>query len=673
MRLRKQLFFLSLVTLALPWVGCQYIQEMDAALRQGQADALTATATAVSARLSSDPELNNTLKQYTQLHRPLYAHKLSSPLIIDGYDGDWMSQGYAYTPFATPSSNDDKEKIILGSWQNALYVVIKIQKDTLRYFNPSQTSLDHCDHIVLGVGDDTYALFASTPGRLKAALLNDRQLPFQEEHQIKGFWLEKPNGYQVEFQLPLAWMAKGLSVISQDETTITRKRIAPTTQAVVSLSDLLSNELSIFSSPGTRLYITSDKAQIVASAGNLKTNVDQGQHGFVEWLYTLVLGNRNFPQLQTRFDRGVFESEDIHRALAGSNTQSWHQRDQQAVARAALPVLEDRNLDPIAAVVAEQSAAPLTNMTNSALNRLLAYSVIASTFAGICLVIYATWLSLRIRKLSEAAANAISESGKINDKFPVSQSKDEIGDLSRSYEQLLSRLREYTNYLRTLSSKLSHELRTPLAIVRSSLDNLEHEKLSKQAKTYAERAREGTTRLSNILNSMSAASRVEQAIGASEREVIPCDELLSNLKDAYVDVYQHTRFELNIRKDGKDLSIFGSGELLVQALDKLVDNAADFCGDEGLIELGLYRHQETIVFTVRNEGPPLPSHMHGQLFDSMVSVREKPAGAEEGHHLGLGLYIVRLITDFHHGEVQGYNIPDNSGVIFEIRIPAARE
>ena len=52
----------------------------------------------------------------------------------------------------------------------------------------------------------------------------------------------------------------------------------------------------------------------------------------------------------------------------------------------------------------------------------------------------------------------------------------------------------------------------------------------------------------------------------------------------------------------------------------------------------------------------------------MVSVREKPDD-DESHHLGLGLYIVRLITDFHHGEVNAYNIPDNSGVIFEVKLP----
>ena len=57
---------------------------------------------------------------------------------------------------------------------------------------------------------------------------------------------------------------------------------------------------------------------------------------------------------------------------------------------------------------------------------------------------------------------------------------DELGDLARSFKNLLGRLREHTEYLRTLASKLSHELRTPLAVVTTSLDNLEHEKVTRR-------------------------------------------------------------------------------------------------------------------------------------------------------------------------------------------------
>jgi signal transduction histidine kinase len=61
-----------------------------------------------------------------------------------------------------------------------------------------------------------------------------------------------------------------------------------------------------------------------------------------------------------------------------------------------------------------------------------------------------------------------------NGRFPMADAVDEIGDLARSFEKLFEVVGSYTDYLRTLASKLSHELNTPLAIVKSSLDNLEH-------------------------------------------------------------------------------------------------------------------------------------------------------------------------------------------------------
>src|SRR5690606_5472915 len=105
---------------------------------------------------------------------------------------------------------------------------------------------------------------------------------------------------------------------------------------------------------------------------------------------------------------------------------------------------------------------------------------------------------------------AVDSDGRIRGNLPSGRSSDEIGDLARSFAALLQRLREYNEYLESLASKLSHELRTPLAIVRSSLDNLEQINDSGEQRVYIERASEGASRLSKLLNAMSAAARLEQ-------------------------------------------------------------------------------------------------------------------------------------------------------------------
>jgi two-component system sensor histidine kinase ChvG len=65
----------------------------------------------------------------------------------------------------------------------------------------------------------------------------------------------------------------------------------------------------------------------------------------------------------------------------------------------------------------------------------------------------------------------------------------------------------------------------------------------------------------------------------------------------------------------------------------------------------------------------LPADMHDRLFESMISVRKEQAQAEP--HLGLGLYIVRLIAGFHGAHASARNLDDGSGVEMRIEFPLA--
>lgn len=699
MKLRKQLLFLSLITLSLPWVGCQYVREMDAALRHGQTEAMAATARAVAARMRSDNTLVATVQSMdTRSHQQfVYAHNLDQAPTVDGYQDEWLSQNYPWQPWLPLKAQANPDAtLIAGAHEGSLYIVLRAVKAHIHYFNPSTNNLAKVDHLRLTLGEKNkrhYALYAEAPGTINTLRINNTTHKGQPDYQIKGQWVEWKFGYQLEFQLPLVWTKNGLDIevySGGSKAPTPRVHLPPTTllrtPPLISSSKIIDEELKIFSQQTLTLSVTNSSAFIVGQTelATTKANKSKKKHGLVRWLYSLALKRQSLPPLTGTATQGNIVTAEVQEALQGSVGKSWYRHGKRSIARVAVPIYaahtaqtldlaeqakapEQRNV--IGTVVAEQSAHTLASLTDNAFTQLLLYSFLVSSGAAFFLVIYATWLSSRIRRLSNAAVNAISDSGKITESFPTSTTDDEIGELSRSYAQLLTRLREYTHYLRTLSSKLSHELRTPLAIVKSSLDNLEQVTLPTQASVYAIRARDGANRLSSILNAMSAATRVEQSIENAEVEQIPCDQLLTDLRAAYGDIYHHVNIGVNIQAHKLGFNLEASGELLVQMLDKLVDNAADFCPEQGHIELGLYRNEQTIVISVRNQGPPLPKHMQGQLFDSMVSVRTPQESKEKSHHLGLGLYIVRLITDFHRGEVNGYNVPDNSGVIFEVKLP----
>jgi signal transduction histidine kinase len=316
----------------------------------------------------------------------------------------------------------------------------------------------------------------------------------------------------------------------------------------------------------------------------------------------------------------------------------------------------------IGAVIVRQSGEQYLSLTDRAFSRLLGYSLLAVGIGALGLLGYASLLSWRIRRLSQAAGEVVRDDGVILDNFPRSSARDEIGELSRRYDDLLAQLREYHDYLRSLSRKLSHELRTPIAVIQTSLENLEQ--TSAPAGTYLARAREGLARLNRILTAMSEANRLEESIRNHQPETFDLVPLLREVSVAYGDVYPGHRVQLDMVAEAAPMR--GVPELIIQALDKLLDNAASFTPANGVITLSLRSHGDSWQLAVGNEGPPLPEELQERLFDPMVSLRE-----EEGEqlHLGLGLHIVRLIAEYHGGRVRAQNLPDHSGVQVTLDLP----
>jgi two-component system, OmpR family, sensor histidine kinase ChvG len=275
---------------------------------------------------------------------------------------------------------------------------------------------------------------------------------------------------------------------------------------------------------------------------------------------------------------------------------------------------------------------------------------------------FAAWLALRLARLRRASESALTRAGLVTS-FPETEVRDELGDVARGFSTLLSRLNEYTSYLRTLAGKLAHEIRTPLTIVRSSLDNLEAEQVSESARLYLERARQGSERLSAILLAMGAATRVEEAIGSAERVDFDLVAVLASAVAAYRDAFPTRTFHGELPTH--PVSLNGAPDLIVQMLDKLIDNAVDFSPPAATITVRLHLEAHSALVEVENPGPPLPPHVEGRLFESLWQSR--PEG-DTRPHFGLGLYIVRLIAEFHGGEARAMTLPEGDGVRMSVRL-----
>jgi signal transduction histidine kinase len=164
---------------------------------------------------------------------------------------------------------------------------------------------------------------------------------------------------------------------------------------------------------------------------------------------------------------------------------------------------------------------------------------------------------------------------------------------------------------------------------------------------------------------MSEATRLEPGLAATEREPYDMAAVLRGCVAGYRQA--NPGREILLAEPGAPVSVLGAPDLMAQLVDKLVDNALGFARPGTPVKVALACHGRTAALTVENQGPPLPAQMIGRLFESMVSLR--PSGGEREPHLGLGLYIVRLIAAFHGGEASARDRDGGDGVIVLVSIP----
>ncbi len=672
MNLRRQLLFVSLLALLLPWAGCEFIRETESALRASQQQMLAGTARAMA----------NSMAQYVEEYPPrlgeaksseqVFLQSLPSAPRIDGYFNDW----------ALPSASqrvlnglDGPVRVVIAMHGNSAFLFVDVSDRQVVYASGETLVLDDgprwADRISLvntspPYLDEVYVFAAEAPGPIISYKRDSSG--FKPEPAIEAYWQDVPGGYRLEARIPRALLGTNLGVIVSNTSNVTKAatRIAtfsgarpgPSVRNAAELEAIVATLVD----PGTRAILTDAAGWRIASAGALSDETTRASRssGWSYRIYDLLFESGEDARSAEPDPSGRERQAYVSAALNGREMPAWFRSDEsgRAIIAVAAPIASSGEI--IGALILQQGTDAILSLTNRNLSRLINLTLLVTLLVAGSLIAYASWLSRRIRHLSVAAENALLTET-LHAALPSALAEDEIGDLSRSFSYVLRQLGDYNAYLRSLASKLSHELRTPLAIVTSSLENLEHESLDEATATYTARASEGAQRLRRILNAMSEASRVEELMEHAEQEVFDLRAVLSSTTDAYRDVYTERHFELDSGTGA--VPTVGSPELLIQMLDKLVDNAVDFSKPGDTIRIRLSAEDDANSLAVTNPGPPLPERMRAQLFDSMVSVRD----GENSRHLGLGLYIAKLIAEGHGGTISADNI--DGGVAFEVRLP----
>jgi len=477
---------------------------------------------------------------------------------------------------------------------------------------------------------------------------------------------------------PALFEARGASDAEGEE----RRRIvalfaAADTDAAASLgtayvpSEEIERFLSIMGRRGSRVWVVDTRSRVRGLSGSLQD--PQAARSLVSWLKPVAALVVPVPRYPVG-DATLPSRSQIDRALIGVSSTQWRATGDRDVAilAAAQPIFVGDDI--VGAVVVEETTGAIQILRQSALEKLLAVTLAVVAVALAVLIAFATRLTTRIRRLHAEADAAIDAQGRVRGGITPTAARDEIGDLARTTAAVLGRLREYNAYLEGMAGRLSHELRTPVAVVRSSLDNLGQQPLPDGARVYVARAAEGVDRLARLISRLSEATRLERLLESAERERFDLAAVVRGCVEGYRAAYPTRRFELALPEG--PVPVEGVPDAFAQLLDKLVENADDFAPPGTGIRVSLAVSGRHASIAMENEGPPLPPATAARLFESMVSMRAgtsgQPAAAprREGTHLGLGLYVVRLVAEYHGGGVHAEN-REQGGVRFTVDVPLA--
>jgi two-component system sensor histidine kinase ChvG len=692
-RLRTKLLLLALTTLALPWAGCQYAREMETVLRESEQQSLLAVTTTIAGSLKGRRELlfraDSLPGSEVSNPRDLTPVVFSGAPLIDGRADEWDTNARNLLRVAGPGS--DGLRLLAATHERWLYLALLVRDDRWIFDAADLRPLDSesiGDRVWLAFDDkrggQQRLFFGSTgPGSVRARRIETQEYGREaavEEPRIQGVWERAREGWVLEIGVPMSMVGQHLGVLIDDRD----RRGAPrasygtleasdlrATGRLIAASPDLNDHLRQFSQPGIELTVTSSTGAVLT---RLEAPALPGDYtrmrGFLPRMYRLFLDGGAIPRSVSQADRARAAEALTGRAARGAPATALFggRYENSVIVAAAAPIRSTDGKNIIGVIQLAQTADRWLTLRDRALTRLLNLTLFVTLFAVGAAFWFAGRMTLRISRLGAASETALSREGSLSRVLPEAEARDELGDLSRSFSSLLGRLDEYTGYLRTLAGKLAHEIRTPLTIIRSSLENLESEAsasggMGDNAKVYVARAREGSERLGAILTAMGAATRVEEAIAHSERQRFDLASLVRATVAAYGTAFPSRRFACEVPPEAIEMN--GAAELIVQMLDKLVDNAVDFSADGATITIVLRASDTEAEISVANPGAALPPETNKRLFESLWQSR---AEADKRPHFGLGLYIVRLIAEFHGGSAQAANLPDHSGAIFSVRL-----
>jgi signal transduction histidine kinase len=378
----------------------------------------------------------------------------------------------------------------------------------------------------------------------------------------------------------------------------------------------------------------------------------------------LVFDPQGHPIADTDPSQPVGDTPDVSRTLAGSTIATHEIVDNVLLVSQPLRIGGKRY-----ALAVRRRLVYVPSATRVVTNAFLKAAGVGLAVALIIGIGLATTLLRRLERLRDATRE-LDERG-IGAAPPVDASRDEIGELTRAFASMQTRLRRQEDARRAFVATASHELRTPLASLDGMLeliaDDLDGDPVDlEDARERLARAQEQTHRLANLASDLLDLSRLDAAIDLRSEPI----ELIEVARAVAAEFeLRAQRYRVTIEIVPATESSWGLGDpgSVARIVRIMLDNALRVAPPDSAVTIIVREVEGRAAVEVHDVGPGIPAQDRERIFERF----QRGSGRAGEGGFGLGLAIGRELAARMEGDLVLADTVPPDGATFRLTLPQA--
>ena len=256
----------------------------------------------------------------------------------------------------------------------------------------------------------------------------------------------------------------------------------------------------------------------------------------------------------------------------------------------------------------------------------------------------------------------------IDRRIPVKNEKDELGELTIAFNELLKRLEISFNSQKQFVSNVSHELRTPLAALTAEIDvSLQKERTNEQYQLAMQNMQQDAKRMTRLIDGLLNLAKADYGKEEISMREVRLDELLLDARELILRAHPEYSIDLLFCNEEEDddslITVLGNPYLLNIAFSNLIENNCKYSANHSSMVQISFRDKWSVV-RMSDNGFGMSDKDKENLFT--LFYRGAKEQTVDGH--GIGMTLAHKIVSLHGGNIV-VNSEQGKGTIFVVELP----